>query len=209
MYFSCCSVTKSCPTVCDPMDCSAPGFIISRNLFKLMSMESVMPSNHLVLCRPLLLLPSVFPNIRFFSNESVLHIRYQSTGALVSVLPMNIQGWFPWGLTGLISLQSKGLSRVSSSTWSPAPFESINSWVLSLLYDPTLIPIVDYGKAIALTFVSKVMSLLFNMLSRFVISFPPKSKSHLISWLKSPSTVILEPKKIVRHCFHCFPIYLP
>ena len=100
------------------------------------------------------------------------------------------------GLTGLISLQSKGLSRVFSSTWSPAQFESINSWVLSLLYDPTLPSIADYGKAIALTFVSKVMSLLFNMLSRFVISFLPKSKSLLISWLQSPSTVILELTKI-------------
>ena len=73
-------------------------FIISRNLFKLMSMEAVMPSNHLVLCRPLLL-PAVFPNIRFFSNESVLHIRYQSIGASALVLPMNIQDWFPLGLT--------------------------------------------------------------------------------------------------------------
>ena len=82
------------------------------------SIESVMSSNHLILCHPLLLLSSVFPSIRVFSNESVLHIRWQSIGvsASVSVLPMNIQDWFPLGLTDLISLLSKGLSRVFSNT---------------------------------------------------------------------------------------------
>ena len=92
--------------------------INSRSLFKLMFVESVMPSSHLILCHPLLLLPSVFPSIRVFSNESVLHIRCQSTGASASalVLPMNIQDWFPLGWTGWISLQSKGLSRVVSNT---------------------------------------------------------------------------------------------
>ena len=90
----------------------------SWRLFKLMSIESVMPSNHLILCCPLLLLPSIFPRIRVFSNESVLHIGGQSIGASgsASVLPVSIQGWFPLGLTGLISLQSKGLSRVFSNT---------------------------------------------------------------------------------------------
>ena len=80
--------------------------------------QAVMPSNHLILCVPLLLLPSIFPRIRVFSNESVLHIGGQSIGvsALASVLPMNIQGRFPLGWTGWISLQSKGLSRISSST---------------------------------------------------------------------------------------------
>ena len=77
----------------------------SRSLLKLMSFESGMPPNHLILCRPLLLLPSIFPSIRVFSNESVLHIRWPSTRApaSASVLPMNIQDWFPWRLTGLIS----------------------------------------------------------------------------------------------------------
>ena len=197
MYFSCWSVSKFCPTLCDPMTAAhqaSLSFTISRSLLKLMSIESVMPSNHLILCCPLLL-SSVFPSIRLFSNESVLHIRYQSIGASASVLPMNIQGWFPLGLTGLI-LSSKGLSSVFSSTWSPAQFESISSWVLSLLYDPTLTSIADYGKAIVLTFVSKVMSLLFHTLSRFIISFLPKSKSLLILCLQSPSAVILESKKI-------------
>ena len=93
----------------------------SWSLLKLMSIESVMPSNHLILCHLLLLLPSIFPSIRIFSNESVLRIRWPSGGqsigvsASASVLPMNIQDWFPLGLTNLISLQSKGLSRFFSN----------------------------------------------------------------------------------------------
>ena len=91
----------------------------SQILLKLMSVESVMPSNHLILCRPLLLPPSIFPSIRVFSNESVLCIRwpkYWSFLASSSVLPVNIQDWFPLGWTGWMSLQSKGLSRVFSNT---------------------------------------------------------------------------------------------
>ena len=90
----------------------------SQSLLKLMSIKSVMPSNHLILCRPLLLLPSIFPNIRVFSNESVLPIRWPKIGvsSSASVLPMNIQHLVPLGWTDWISLQSKGLSRVFSST---------------------------------------------------------------------------------------------
>ena len=90
----------------------------SWSLLKLMSIESVMPPNYLILCHLLLLLPSVFPSVRVFSNESVLHIRCQSIGAsaLASVLPMSIQDWFPLGSSGLISLLSRGLSRVFSNT---------------------------------------------------------------------------------------------
>ena len=93
-------------------------FIVSRSLLKLMSIDSVMPSNHLILCCPLLLLPLVFPSIRVFSNELALCIRWQSIGASASALPMNIQGWFSLGngLTGLISLLSKGLSRIFPRT---------------------------------------------------------------------------------------------
>ena len=124
----------------DPMDCSTPGFPVhhqSQSLRKLTSIESVIPSNHLILCHPLVLPPSIFPSIRVFSNESVLHIRWPkywsfnfsispsnehpglisigvSTSA--SVLLMNTQDWFPLGWTGWISLQSKGLSRVFSNT---------------------------------------------------------------------------------------------
>ena len=96
---------------CDPKDCSTPGFLfftISQSLLKLMSIESVMPSNHLILCLPLLFLPSIFPSIRVFFNKVAL---CQSIGASASVLPVNIQGWFPLGLTSLISLLSNGLSR--------------------------------------------------------------------------------------------------
>ena len=90
----------------------------SRSLLKLMSIESVMPSNHLILCCPLLFLPSVFPSIRVISSESVLHIRWPKywSFSFTSVLPGNIQDWSPLGWTGLISLQSKGLSKVFSST---------------------------------------------------------------------------------------------
>ena len=112
------------------------------SLLKLMSAETVMPSSPLILCCPPFLLPSIFPSIRVFSNESVLPIRWPSIGPLASasVLPMNIQDWFPFRLTGLISLQSKGLSRVFSNP----QFESINSLVLNLLYGPTLTSTHDY-----------------------------------------------------------------
>ena len=116
--------------------------------------------------------------------------------ASASVLPMNIQDWFPLEWTGWISLQSKGLSNESSPT---PQFKSINSSVLSFLYGPPLTSIHDYWKTIALTrrsFVGKVMSLLLNTLSRLVISFLPRSKRLSVSWLQSPSAVILEPPKI-------------
>jgi len=112
----------------------------SRSLLKLMSIESVMPSNHLILCRPLLLLPSILPSIRVFSNESVLASGWQSIGASTSasILPMNIQDWFPLGLT---------CSPRDSQESSPAPqFEIINSSMLSLPYGPSIISICDYWK---------------------------------------------------------------
>ena len=116
--YSCCySVAKSCLTLCNPMNCNQASlsFTISWSLLRLMSIESVMLSNHPILCCPLLLLPPVFPSIRVFFSELAL---CQSIGASASasVLPMSIYCWFPLGLTGLISLQSKGLSRVFSKT---------------------------------------------------------------------------------------------
>ena len=133
----------------------------------------------------------------------------QSIGASASVLPMNIQDWFPLGLTGLISFSSPRGSQESSTP----QFKNITSSALSFLYDLTLTSIHDTGKTIALarwTFVGKVMSLLFSMLSRFVIAFLPSGKHLLISWLQSSSTVILEPpQNKICYCFHCFPIYLP
>ena len=108
------------------------------------SIKSVMPSNHLILCCPLLLLPSIFPSIRVFSNESTVYIGGQRirVSASTSVLPMNTQDWSPLGWTGWISLQSKGLTESF-----PAPqFKSINSSVMSFLHSPTLTSIHDHWK---------------------------------------------------------------
>ena len=117
---------------------------ISLSLLKLMPIDLVMPSNHLIFCRPLLPLPSIFPRIRVFSNESTLASGGQSIGARASssVLPVNIQGWFPLGWTGLISLLSMGLSRVFSSTIN----QKHRSLALGLLCGPTLISVHDYWK---------------------------------------------------------------
>ena len=135
----------------------------------------------------------------------------QSIGAsaLASVLPIYGQDWFSLGMTGLISLQCKGLWRVLSNT----TLQKHYSLTLSLPHGLTLISIYRWflDKTIALTvwtYVGKIMTLIFNRLSRLVISFLPRTKHFLISWLQSPSAVILEPKKIKSHCFHCFPIYL-
>ena len=169
----------------------------SQILLKLMSIESVMPFNHLILCCPLLLQPSIFPSIRIFSNESVLPLGGQSTGASTSksVLPMTIQNKFPLGLTVLSPCRPRD-SQESSPT---QQFKSINSLTLSFLYGPTLTPHMTTGKTIVLTkqnFVGKVMSLLLNILSRLVLAFLPRSKCLLILWLQSPSAVILESPKI-------------
>ena len=107
---SCCchSVAKSCPPLCNPMNLSTPGFPITWSLFKLMFIESLMPSNHLILCCPLLLLPSIFPTSGSFPMNQLFTSGGQRIGASASVLPVNIRGWLPLGLTGLISLLSKG-----------------------------------------------------------------------------------------------------
>ena len=123
--------------------------------------------------------------------------------------PMNTQDWSPLGWTGWISLQSKGLSRVFSNTTVQKHqfFQQSNFFIVQLSH-----PYVTTGKTIALTrwtFVGKEMFPLFNMLPRLVITFLPRRKHLLISWLQPPSAVILEPPKIISHCFHYFPIYLP
>ena len=168
------------------------------------SIESVMPSNHLILCLPLLLLPSIFHSIRSFPMSQLFTSGGQNIGASVSVLPMN-QVWFPLGLTGLISLLSKGLSRVFSSTTVWKFFGAQPSWWSNFSICTWLLekPVLT-----RLTFVSRVMALLFNMLSRFVIPFLPRSKHLLISWLQSPSTVILEPKKIKSVTVSIFPPFI-
>ena len=177
---------------------ASPSVTNSGSLLKLMSIESVMPPNHLILCHPSLCsCLQFFPASGFFPMSWLFASGGQSIGVSpsASVLPMNIQGWFPLGLTDLISLQSKGLSRVIfSTTVQKHQFHSIVFFMDQLSH-----PYMTTGKNIALTiqiFVGKVMSLFFNTLPRFVIAFLPRSKHLLISWLWSLYTVILEPKKI-------------
>ena len=137
----CCSVAQSCLTLCDPMDCSTPGLPVHRELLKLMCIESEMPSTHLILCRPLLLLPSIFPSIRVFSNESVIHIRWPEYWSFsVSISPSN-------EYSGLISFDWLDLAvQGTLKSLLQHQFKSINSLVLSFLYSPTLTSIHDYWK---------------------------------------------------------------
>ena len=143
------------------------------------------------------LLPLSPPALNLSQHQSLfqwvtLRIRWQSIGASALILPKNIQGCFPLGLIGLISLQSKGLPKESS----PAPqFKSINCLVLSFLYGPILTSIHDCWKNHGFDYISKVVSLHFNRLSKFVKTFLPRSKHLLISWQQSSSAVILEPPK--------------
>ena len=166
--------------------------------FKLMSIELVMPSNHLLFCRPLLLLHSIFPSMRVFSNGSVLLIRWPKYWSFsFSIIPSKE---YP----GLISFRMDWLDHlvVQGSIKRLLQHHSSKASVLchSAFFTVQLShPYMTTGKTIALTrwtFVGKVMSLLLNMLSRFVITFLPRSKCLLISWLQSPSAVILEAKKM-------------
>ena len=171
-----------------------------------------MPSNHLILCCPLLLLPSIFPSIRVFSNESVLRIRWQKYCSFsFNISPSNehsglISSRMDW--LHLLVVQGTLKSFLQHHSSKASILRCSAFFIVQLSH-----PYMTTGKTIALTrwnFVGKVMSLLFNMLSRLVIAFLPRSKRLLISWLQSPSAVILEPpKNKVCHCFHCFPIYLP
>ena len=162
-----------------------------------MSITSVMPSNHLILCHPHLLLPSVFPSIRVFSSESVLHIRWPKYWSFsFSISPSN-------EYSGLVSFKMDWLElpAVQGTLKSVLQHHSSKASILqhSAFFMVQLShPYMTTGKTIALTrwtFLRKVMSLLFNMLSRLVIAFLPGSKRLLMSWLQSPSAVILEPQK--------------
>ena len=163
----------------------------SRSLLKLMSIKSVMPFNHLILCRPLLLLPSIFPSIRVFSNESVLRIRWPKYCSF-SFSPSNeYSGLISFRMDWLDLLAVQGTLQHHSSK---ASILQHSAFFIAQLSQPFM----TTGKTIALTgqtFVGKVTSLLFNMLSRLVIAFLPRSKHLLMSWLHSPSTVILESQK--------------
>ena len=170
-----------------------------------------MPSNHLILCCPLVLLPSIFFSIRVFSNESALHIRWPKYWSFsLNISPSNEH-------PGLISFRMDWLDLPAVQGTLKSLLQHHGSkasvlWCSAFFIVQLSHPYMSTGKTIALTrwtFVGKVMSLLFNMLSRLVITFPPRSQRLLISWLQSPSAVILEPKTIKSHCFHCFPIYLP
>ena len=170
-----------------------------------------MPSYHLILCHPFLLPPSIFPSIRVFSNELVPGIRWPKYWSFsFSINPSNeylglISFRMDW--LDLLAVQGtlKSLRQHHSPKASILPRSTF--FIVQLSH-----PYMSTGKTIALlswTFVGKVMSLLFNMLSRLVITFLPRSKHLLISWLQSPSTVILKPKKIKSATFSSFPIYLP
>ena len=170
-----------------------------------------MPSNHLILCHPLLLLPSIFPSIRVFSNESVLHISWPKYWSFsFSISPSNeYSGQISFRMDWLDLLEVQGtLKSLLQHHNSKASILQCSAFFIVQLSQPYMIA----GKTIFFTrwtFVGKVMSLLFNMLARLVITFLLRSKHLLISWLQSQSAVIGAQQKKVCHYFHCFPIYLP
>ena len=181
----------------------------SWSLLKLMSIESVMPSNHLILCRPLLLLPSVFPSIRVLSNELVLCIgwpKYWSFSFSVSSsneYPELIS--FRMDRLDLIAVQGTLKSLLQHHSSKASNLQCSAFFIIQFSH-----PYVTTGKSITLNrwiFVGKVMSLLFNMLSRLSHKFLPRSKCLLISWLHSPSAVISGAPQ--NKVCHCFPVYLP
>ena len=173
-----------------------------------MPIESVMPSNHLILCCPLLLLPSIFPSIGVFSNESALRIRWPKDWSFsFNISPSNEHPGlicFRMDWLDLLAVQGTLKSLLQRHTSKASILRCSAFFIVQLSH-----PYMTTGKTIALTrwtFVDKVMSPLFNMLSRLVITFLPRSKRLFISWLQSPSAVILEPRKIKSASF---PICLP
>ena len=199
------SVQFSCSVVPNPFETpwtaalqTSLSITNSQSLLKVMSIESVMPSNHFILCRPLLLLPSIFPSIRVFSNESILHIRWPKYWRFsFNISPSDEH-------SGLISFRMDWLDLLEVQGTLKSLPQHHSSKASILLCSAFFIvqlshPYMTTEKTIALTrwtFVSKVMCLLFNMLSRLVKAFLPRRRRLLISWLQSPSAVILEPPKI-------------
>ena len=183
------------------MDCSTPGLPVYHQLLEFTQTQVHWvgdASSHLILCRPLLLPPSIFPSIRVFSNESALHIRWPKYWSFsFSISPSN-------EYSGLFFFRMDWLELLAVQWTLESLLQHYNSKASILGHSAFLIvqlshPYMITGKTMALTrqtFVGKVMSLLFNMLSRLVITFLPRSKRLLISWLQSPSAVILEPRKI-------------
>ena len=209
------SVAQSCLTLCEPMIAARQASLsitIPQSSLRLMSIEYVMQSSHLILNHPLLLLPPIPPSIRDFSNESTLHMVWPKYWSFsFSIIPSK-------EIPGLISFRMDWLDllAVQETLKSFLQYHSLKASILwcSAFFTVQLShPYMTTGKTIALTrrtLVSRVMSPLLNMLSRLVITFLPRSKRLLFSWLQSPSAMILEPpKNKVWHCFHCFSIYFP
>ena len=183
------------------MNCSTPGLPVHYQLLEITQTHvhwvgDVIQPSHPLSSPSFSSCPQSLPASESFPMSQLFAWGSQRIGvsALASILPMNTQDWSPLGRTGWTSLQSKGLSRVFNTTVQKHQFFSSAFFTVQLPH-----PYMTTGKTIALTrwkFVGKVMSLLFNMLSRLVITFPSRSKCVLISWLQSPSAVILEPQKI-------------
>ena len=212
------SVAQSCLTLCDPMDCSMPGFPVHHQLPELVQThvhrvgDAIQPSHPLL--SPSLPAFNLSQHQEGKSFPSSLNQFFASGGQSIgasasgSVLPMNIQDWFPLGWLDLPAVQGT-LKSLRQHHRSKASILQHSAFFVVQLSHPYL----TTGKIVALTkwiFVGKIMSLLFNMLSGLVITFLPRSKCLLISWLQSPSAVIWESlQNKVWHCFHCFPIYFP
>jgi len=207
-------VAQSCLTLCDPVDCSTPGFPVHHQLPELahtyvhQAGDTIQPSHPL---SSLLLPPSIFPSIRVFSNKSGLHIRCPKYWSFsFSISPFN-------EYSGLISFRMDWLDLLAVQGTLKSLLQHHSSkasilWPSAFFIVQLSHPYTTTGKTIALTrrtFVGQVMSLLFNMLSRLVTAFLPRSKRLFISWMQLLSAVILEPKEIKSLSFHCFPIYLP
>ena len=192
------------------MNRSTPGHpvhINSQSSLRFMSIESMMPSSHLTLCRPLLLLPPIPPSIRVFSDESTLHMRWPKYWSFsFSTIPSKeIPGLisFRIGWLDLLAVQGTFKCLLQNHSSKASILQPSAFFTVQLSH-----PYMTTGKTIALTrctLVGKVISLLFNMLSRLVITFLPRSKCLLISWLKSPSAVILEPP---QKSLTLFPLFL-
>ena len=194
------SVAQLCPTLCNPMNRSTPGLLVHHQLpepTRPTSIESVMPSSHLILCRPLLLLPPIPLSIKVFSNESTLRMRWPKYWSFsFSIIPSKeIPGLISFRMDWLDLLAGQGTLKSLLQHHSSKASILQRSAFFTVQFSH---PYMTTRKAIALTrwtFVGKVMSLLLNMLSRLVITFLPRSNRLLISWLQSPSAMILEPKK--------------
>ena len=210
VQFSCSVVSDSVPPLTAAYQASL-SITNSWSLLKLMSIQLVRPSNHLILCRPLLLPPSIFPSIRDFSNDSILYIRWPKYWSFSFNISLSSE------YSGLMSFKIDWLDLLAVPGTLKSCLQHHSSkasiiWCSAFFIVQHSHPYMTTGKNVALTRCTnagKVMSLLFNMLSRLIMAFLSRSKCLWISWLQSSSAVILEPpKNKVCHCFHCFPIYL-